>query len=56
MRDVVSETNKSRERVHQYLRQVPPRHAGAQHVKDCIHDLAVVNPRTLSALRQQRFE
>ena len=37
-------------------RQIPPRHSGAQHIKYRIHDLAIVNSRALSALRQQRFE
>ena len=37
-------------------RQITPRHSGAQHIKNGIYDLAVVNPRTPSALRQQRFE
>src|ERR1035437_8733325 len=37
-------------------RQIPPRHSGPQHVKYRIHNLAIVNSRALSALRQQRFE
>ena len=37
-------------------RQIPPRHPGAQNIKDRIHDLAIVYSRTLSALRQQRFK
>ena len=38
------------------LRQIPPRHPRAQHVKDRVHDLAIVNPSALSIFRQQRFE
>ena len=38
------------------LGQVSPRHARAQHVKDRVHDLAIINARTLPALRQQGFE
>ena len=37
-------------------RQVTPRHAGAQHIKDRVHNLTVVYPRALATLRQQRFE
>src|ERR1039458_8084021 len=34
-------------------RQIPPWHSGPQHVKYRIHNLAIVNARALSALRQQ---
>src|ERR1022692_2674525 len=34
-------------------RQIPPRHPGPQHVKYRIHNLAIINSRALSALRQQ---
>jgi hypothetical protein len=38
------------------LRQVAPRHPGAQHVEYRVHDLAIVNAGTLSAPRHQRLE
>src|SRR3954454_20376942 len=38
------------------LRQIAPRHPGAQHVKDRVHDLTIVSPGALSALRHQRLE
>ena len=38
------------------FRQIAPRHTRAQHVKDRIHDPAIVNARALSALRHQRLE
>ncbi len=37
-------------------RKITPGHSGTQHVKNGIHDLAVVNPRTLATLRQQRLK
>src|SRR3974390_1695824 len=37
-------------------RQIAPGHSGAQHVKDGVHDLAVINSRPLAPLRKQRFE
>ena len=36
--------------------QIPPRHPGAQYVEDCVHDLAIINPGTLSAPRHQRLK
>jgi len=38
------------------FRQIPPGHAGSQHIKDRVHDLAVVGPRALAALRHQRLK
>ena len=38
------------------LRQVPPRHPGAQHVEDRVQDLAVVNPPALPARGHQRLQ
>src|SRR5215218_7034515 len=35
------------------LRQIAPRHPGAQHVKDRVRDLTIVSPGALSALRHQ---
>ena len=37
-------------------RQISPWHSGAQHVKYRIHNLAIINSRALSALRQQRLK
>src|SRR4029077_9493730 len=38
------------------LRQIAPRHPGAQHVKDRVHDRAIVSAGALAALRHQRLE
>src|SRR4029077_5816504 len=38
------------------LRQIAPRHPGAQHVKDRVHDRAIVSAAALAALRHQRLE